>query len=108
MIAQLDEPVTDDSLAPKIYQMKFVSAVDIEDVLNELFLKKKETTRPYYYYYDEQPAETADRDVGRLYGKVRITTEPIFQFPDYHLQLKGKFSGCRGYHQTIGCAIAGK
>src|SRR5207247_6716739 len=70
MVAALDEPVTDESLSPKIYQLKYVSAVDMEDVLNELFLKKKEQQRPYWYY-DEEPRETPDRDVGRLYGKVR-------------------------------------
>lgn len=75
MVAALDEPVTDESLSPKIYQLKYVSAVDMEDVLNELFLKKKEQQRPYWIY-DESPLETPDRDVGRLYGKVRITSEP--------------------------------
>jgi type II secretion system protein D len=75
MIAALDEPVGGDSLAPRIYPLKFVSAVDIEDVLNELFLKKN-TQRPYYYFYDEMPEQTPDRNVGRLYGKVRITSEP--------------------------------
>src|SRR2546427_1587584 len=71
MIAKRDEPVSDDSLAPKIYALKYVSAVDIEDVLNELFLKKKQQ-RPYWYYFDDYPPETTERDVGRLYGKVRI------------------------------------
>src|SRR5207249_3457786 len=75
MIAELDEPVSDDSLAPKIYALKYISAVDIEDVLNELFLKKK-TQRPYWYYFEDYPPETTERDVGRLYGKVRITSEP--------------------------------
>ena len=75
MVAALDEPVTDESLSPKIYQLKYVSAVDMEDVLNELFLKKKDQQRPYWFY-DDAPQETADRDVGRLYGKVRITSEP--------------------------------
>jgi hypothetical protein len=77
MIEELDEPVGEDSLAPRIYQLKFVSAVDIEDVLNELFLKKQER-RPYYFYddFDSDSNQTADRDVGRLYGKVRITSEP--------------------------------
>jgi type II secretion system protein D len=75
MVKELDEPIGDDSLAPKIYHLKYVSAVDIEDVLNELFLKKTQQ-RPYYYYYDEEPATQTDRDVGRLYGKVRITSEP--------------------------------
>lgn len=74
LIKILDEPVTDNSLAPKIIQLKYVSAVDIEDVLNELFLKKQQQRS--YYFYDEYPQETADRDVGRLYGKVRITSEP--------------------------------
>ncbi len=38
IIEELDAPVSDDSLAPKIYPLKYVSAVDLEDVLNELFL----------------------------------------------------------------------
>ena len=68
MIEELDEPVSDDSLAPRIYPLKYVSAVDIEDVLNELFLKKTQQVRPYWYY-DDAPESTPDRDVGRLYGK---------------------------------------
>ena len=39
-IAALDEPIQDNSLAPKIVPLENVSAGDIEDVLNELFLKK--------------------------------------------------------------------
>jgi len=74
MIQELDEPVSDDSLAPRIYPLKFVSAVDIEDVLNELFLKK--TQQRYYWDYYDNPDSVPDRDVGRLYGKVRITSEP--------------------------------
>ncbi|MHB8520384.1 MAG: secretin N-terminal domain-containing protein [Limisphaerales bacterium] len=74
LIKILDEPVTDNSLAPKIIQLKYVNAADLEDVLNELFLKKQQQRS--YYFYDESPPETADRDVGRLYGKVRITSEP--------------------------------
>jgi general secretion pathway protein D len=77
MINELDAPVSDDSLAPKIYPMKYASATDIEDVLNELFLKKQ-VQRSYYDYYfgDDSDNSTPDRDVGRLYGKVRITSEP--------------------------------
>jgi type II secretion system protein D len=75
MIEFLDEAVEGESLAPKIYGLKYVSAVDVEDVLNELFLKKSQQQRPYWYY-DEEPPQTADRNVGRLYGKVRITSEP--------------------------------
>jgi len=76
MINELDAPVSDGSLAPKIYPMKYASATDIEDVLNELFLKKT-TQRSYYdFYYGDEDSSTPDRDVGRLYGKVRITSEP--------------------------------
>ena len=74
MIKELDEPVGDNNLAPKIFRLKYVSAADIEDVLNELFLKKTQQ-RPYWYY-DDFNTETTDRNVGRLYGKVRITSEP--------------------------------
>jgi general secretion pathway protein D len=74
MIKALDEPVSDNSLAPKIFTLKYVSATDIEDVLNELFLKKQPLRT--YWFYDDYPPETTDRNVGRLYGKVRITSEP--------------------------------
>ena len=76
MIAELDAPIADDSLAPRIYQLKFVSAVDIEDVLNELFLKKTQQRSYYDFFSDDASSSTPDRDVGRLYGKVRITSEP--------------------------------
>ncbi len=75
MIADLDEPVSDDSLAPRIYHLKYVSASDIEDVLNELFLKKTQQ-RSYFDFFSDFPSESEDHNVGRLYGKVRITSEP--------------------------------
>jgi general secretion pathway protein D len=71
-ISALDAPIEDNNLAPKIVPLENVSAGDIEDVLNDLFLKK--TTQRSYYYFDE-PEPQPDRDVGRLYGKVRISSE---------------------------------
>jgi len=71
-IKALDEPIQDNSLAPKIVALENVSAGDIEDVLNDLFLKK--TAQRSYFFFDE-PEPQPDRDVGRLYGKVRITSE---------------------------------
>ncbi len=46
-------------------------------MLNELFLKKTQQ-RSYWDYFDDDNSDnsTPDRDVGRLYGKVRITSEP--------------------------------
>ncbi len=76
MIEDLDQPVTDNSLAPKIFRLKYVSASDIEDVLNELFLKKQQQ-RSYFDLYGYPAQDTGDRqNAGRLYGKVRITSEP--------------------------------
>ncbi len=76
MIEALDEPVGDETLAPKIYALKYVSAPDIEDILNELFLKKM-PSRTYWDPWSGMPEPSnVDRDVGRLYGKVRITSEP--------------------------------
>ncbi len=77
MIRELDEAIADDSLAPKIFHLKYVSAVDMEDVLNELFLKK-EQSRSYLDYIFDTPQDNSggNQDAGRLYGKVRITSEP--------------------------------
>ncbi len=79
MIEALDEPVDDESLAPKIYRLKYVSATDIEDILNELFLKRQPQRQywdGYYSPFSQQQQESGDRQGGRLYGKVRITSEP--------------------------------
>jgi type II secretion system protein D len=75
MISELDQPVTDESLAPKIFHLKYVSATDVEDVLNALFLKTQQQPSYFDFFFGDQD-QTPDRDVGRLYGKVRITSEP--------------------------------
>ncbi len=76
MIKALDEPVNDDSLAPKIFRLKYVSATDIEDVLNELFLKKQ-NQRAYWDPYGFPGRDSGDSQSsgGKLYGKIRITSE---------------------------------
>ena len=76
MINELDEPAGEDALAPKIYHLKYASSEDIKEVLDDLFLKKSQRQVPYWYYDEYPESQTADRDVGRLYGKVRITSEP--------------------------------
>ena len=76
LIEALDAPVNDDSLAPKIFRLKYVSATDIEDILNELFLKKQ-TQRNYYDPYGNPARDTDSQSGGgKLYGKIRITSEP--------------------------------
>src|SRR5262245_8990476 len=75
LIEQLDSPITDNSLAPKIYRLKYVSAADLEDVLNEIFLRRQQT-RTYWDPFGFPTQERADQSSGRLAGKVRITSEP--------------------------------
>jgi len=78
LITALDEPISDETLAPKIYRLKFVSATDIEDVLNELFLKKTAQRNYFDPYYGLPRSDSSDASggAGKLYGKVRITSEP--------------------------------
>lgn len=77
MIEELDQPVSDDSLAPEIFPLKYVSASDMEDVLNDLFLKKTQQ-RSYWDFFSDDSSDdsSSSQDAGRLYGKVRITSEP--------------------------------
>jgi type II secretion system protein D len=79
LIEQLDAPMGGDALAPKIFRLKYVSAVDIEEVLNELFLQKQQQRNywdPFSGYYGGSSGSTRDSTGGKLYGKVRITSEP--------------------------------
>lgn len=79
MIEALDEPVGESALAPRIYPLTYVNAADIEDVLNELFLKKDRQRNYYDYLYDYVLGDGnsgGSSDAGRLFGKVRITSEP--------------------------------
>lgn len=76
MVEELDQPVADDSLAPRVYHLKYVSAVDMEDVLNQLFLKKQQSSSYWDYVFGNEDNSNTAQDAGRLYGKVRITSEP--------------------------------
>lgn len=78
MITELDAPVSDNSLAPEIIPLKYANASDVEDVLDDLFLKKA-PQRSYwdFFYGDESDNNSSDdNDAGRLYGKVRISSDP--------------------------------
>ena len=72
VIQRLDEPLTDAGLAPRIIKLKYVSAFDIETVLNELFTDQDQTRD--YFFWDDRGRD--DTGVGRLAGKVKITSEP--------------------------------
>ncbi|HEV2210169.1 MAG TPA: secretin N-terminal domain-containing protein [Verrucomicrobiae bacterium] len=78
MITDLDAPVPGESLAPKIYHLKYASATDVEDVLNALFTKRQQARSYWDYYFgdDSGQSSSSSSEAGRLYGKVRITSEP--------------------------------
>ena len=76
LVEALDAPAGDESLAPSIFPLKYVSAVDIEDVLNELFLKKPTQRNISYENFGYSETRSGENNVGRLYGKVSIISEP--------------------------------
>jgi len=78
LVEMLDAPMDGNSVAPRIYRLKYVSAVDIEDVLNELFLRKQQQ-RNYWDPFGggfSDSSSARDSTGGKLFGKVRITSEP--------------------------------
>ncbi|MBN2490881.1 MAG: hypothetical protein JXQ29_08535 [Planctomycetes bacterium] len=70
LVEKLDQPAGEEELAPRIFPLKYVAARDIEEVLNALFKKSERRA----YWWDDMAEDSAD--IGRLYGKVRIASEP--------------------------------
>lgn len=75
LIKTLDEPISEDSLTPQIFQLEYVSAVDMEEVLNELF-NESTGQRNYWDPWDNRRNNSSNTNTGRLLGKVKITAEP--------------------------------
>jgi type II secretion system protein D len=75
IIDELDAPVANENLAPLIYHLKYANASDVEDVLNALFVKQQ-ANRSYFDYFFGNSSQSDNQSVGRLYGKVRIASEP--------------------------------
>ncbi|RME95605.1 MAG: hypothetical protein D6766_02855 [Verrucomicrobia bacterium] len=76
LIEELDAPVSEENLAPRIFRLKYVSAVDLEDILNELFVQRRSQRSYWDPYYDYYTSTSEEAGMGRLAGKVRITSEP--------------------------------
>ena len=75
IINELDAPVPGQTLAPLIYHLKYANASDVEAVLDDLFVSQQ-ANRSYFDYYFGDSSSSENRAVGRLYGKVRIASEP--------------------------------
>ena len=101
--------VEDDSLAPKIYPLKYVSAVDLEDVLNELFLEENASRPTYYGLVQRQSVRrlpTATWDASTAKGPHHKRS--LLEHPHRHLKFQGK-SGRRGRgYQAAGQAIGSR
>ena len=76
IIEDLDAPEENANLAPLIYHLKYANASDVEDVLNALFVKQQ-SNRSYFDYFFGNSGQNDNQSVGRLYGKVRIASEPF-------------------------------
>ena len=74
MIKRLDIPLATDDMVPRIYKLRYVSAYDVKELLDELFLKKS-TDDSFRRWWNNDDTDTEERDVGRLFGKVRFASE---------------------------------
>jgi general secretion pathway protein D len=74
LIKQLDVPLDPDQATPRIYRIKYISAVDLTDVLNQIFGMEDQKTGGYWDYYSSRYSQKTE--VGRLYGKVHFIAEP--------------------------------
>jgi len=73
LIKQLDVPLDPDQAAPRIYRIKYISATDLTDVLNQIFGVEDQKTGGYWDYYSSRYSQKTE--VGRLYGKVHFIAE---------------------------------
>ncbi|MGH7979750.1 MAG: secretin N-terminal domain-containing protein, partial [Limisphaerales bacterium] len=74
IIADLDEPVADENLAPLIYHLKYANASDVEDVLDDLFVSRQNNRSYFDFFFGGNQSQ--NQSVGRLYGKVRVSADP--------------------------------
>ncbi len=73
LIEKLDTPLDADQVAPRIVPVHYIDAKEVTEVLNEVFgIEQSSGLSGYYdYLYDSD----SEKDVARLYGKVRFVTE---------------------------------
>jgi len=76
LIQKLDQPIDTAEVSPRIYHIENVDAKEMTDVLNEVFGTEESEDRGGYYYYYFRARGGTDKEVGRLYGKVRFVHEP--------------------------------
>ncbi|HEY1786525.1 MAG TPA: secretin N-terminal domain-containing protein [Verrucomicrobiae bacterium] len=74
IITDLDAPVADENLAPLIYHLKYANASDVEDVLDDLFVSRQNNRSYFDYFFGNNQSQS--QSAGRLYGKVRVSSDP--------------------------------
>ncbi|HUA64636.1 MAG TPA: secretin N-terminal domain-containing protein [Alphaproteobacteria bacterium] len=74
IIEDLDAPVADSNLAPLIYHLKYANASDVEEVLDDLFVSRQNNRSYFDYFFGNDQSQ--NQSVGRLYGKVRVASDP--------------------------------
>jgi len=74
LINRLDQPISEAEVSPRIYHIRNIDAKELTDVLNQIFgVDEDRRTGGFSFYYRPR---TREREVGRLYGKVRFVHEP--------------------------------
>jgi len=76
LIAEEDKPVDPGEVKPKVYELEYVNAGDMKDLLSEMFgAKERRARRPWYYFFGEEE-ESQAKAVGRLLGQFTFQVLP--------------------------------
>lgn len=74
LIEQLDQPISQAEVSPRIYHIQNIDAKELTEVLNDVFGVEEDTGTGGYPWYSRY--NVTETEVGRLYGKVRFVHEP--------------------------------
>ena len=73
LVEQLDVPIDEEQVTPRIFKLEFVDANEVTEVLNKIFGSEETDSSGGYwdYWYGGQEDKS---EIGRLYGKVSFAT----------------------------------
>jgi general secretion pathway protein D len=74
LVEQLDTPIDQEQVKPRIYKLQFVDANEVTEVLNKVFGGEDTESSGGYYDYWYGGNDDDKSEVGRLYGKVSFAT----------------------------------
>ncbi|MDY7011006.1 MAG: secretin N-terminal domain-containing protein, partial [Planctomycetota bacterium] len=75
LIRQEDTPVDPDEVKPKVYELKYIDAGEMRDLLSEMFSESESGRRSFWDYYFS-PQRRESKPVGRLLGQFTFQVLP--------------------------------